>query len=147
MGIPERNGQTTHERAVLCPYPLPTLSERTASRLGDCPRFSEPPSNRLRLCTGGGRSRPPNPRSSRLCMWLHPGRQSRAGRLTCATESQRPHDLLIAPPLVRPPVRLVHISGPAHEPVSQRRLCMQVTNGSRKIALIARDEHLKAGLV
>src|SRR2546427_11253905 len=113
MGVPERNGQATYERGVLCPYPLPTLSERTANRLGDRPRFSERPSNRLRIRTGGGRSWPPNPRSSRPSTWLHPGRPSRADPLTFATENQRAHDLLVAPPLGRPPIRLRHHHGPA----------------------------------
>src|SRR3989442_8090538 len=116
MGVPERNGQATYERGVLCPYPLPTLSERTANRLGDRPRFSERPSNRLRIRTGGGRSRPANPRSSRLCMRGHAGRLSRAHPLTCATENQRPHDLLVAPPLERPPIRLRHHNGPSPQP-------------------------------
>src|SRR2546428_13327532 len=103
MGVPERNGQATHERGVLCPYPLPTLSERTANRLGDRPRFSERPSNRLRIRTGGGRSRPANPRSSRLCMWLHARPLRRADPLTCAAEKQRPHHLPVAPPPGQPP--------------------------------------------
>src|SRR5207245_9429437 len=135
----ERNGQATYERGVLCPYPRPTLSERTANRLGDRPRFSERPSNRLRIRTGGGRSRPANPRSSRLCMRLHAGRLSRADRLTCATENQRPHDLLVAPPLERPPIRLVRLSGPGREPVTPRPPCTELTNRARRCGRIARS--------
>src|SRR2546428_7303011 len=104
MGVPERNGQATYERGVLCPYPLPTLSERTANRLGDRPRFSERPSNRLRIRTGGGRSRPANPRSSPLCMRLHPRPLSPSDPPPFPTRQHRPHPSLVPPPPGRPPL-------------------------------------------
>src|SRR5258706_14349368 len=44
MGVPERYGQATHGRSVPCPYPVPSLSERTASRL--LPRGETPTNQR-----------------------------------------------------------------------------------------------------